>query len=97
MKSYLDDAMNRFVLAILALLAGLVTQTAPAHARLSAGSGAEVAAQMPGAAQTVVQASRSGCRPQIARIGRSNPNPCAALQRAPAPATVVIKSDRARE
>jgi hypothetical protein len=55
--------MNRFVLALLALLAGLVTQTAPAHARLSAGSGAQVAVHVPGTSQRVVVALRKAAHP----------------------------------
>ena len=63
--------MNRFVLALLALLAGLVTQTAPAHARLSAGSGAQVAAHVPGAIQRTVVALRKAARP-LAAVPRAS-------------------------
>lgn len=89
--------MNRLVLALLALLAGLVTQTAPAHARISGDVGAQVTVQQAGSGEVSAEVRQSGCRPVAARVLRVAVNPCAIPQRISLTATVLIGSDRARE
>ena len=89
--------MTRLLLTLLALLTGLVAQTAPASARLGGAAGAEVTIQLPGNSKRVVIVSQVASRPSATSKWNAPPSAGFAPRRAVASPTVLPGIDRARE
>ena len=89
--------MTRLLLTLLALLTGLVAQTAPAAARACGAAGAEVTIQLPGSSKRAAEVSQAASRPAnlVSRQLREA-SPARTQHIAPVPA-VLIGIDRARE
>lgn len=98
MAAYIDAAMNRIVLAILALFAGLAAQVAPAEARLCGRTEINATLGTVNSARVAAVAAaapfRARPQPQVAA-----PRPCreAMPMAALAAPTIRLGSDRARQ
>ena len=89
--------MTRLLLTLLALLTGLVAQTAPAATRVGGAVGAEVTIQLPGSSKRAAIVSQAARRPANAECRQLCLSSFVTPQRiAPVP-TVLTGIDRARE
>ena len=94
---YLPRRMTRLLLTLLALLTGLVAQTAPAQARIGGAAGAEVAVQLPSINKRTSIVNQVASRPASGSVWQLRLNQAIAPERlAPTP-TVLLGIDRARE
>lgn len=89
--------MTRLLLTLLALLTGIVAQTAPAAARVSGTAGAEVTIQLPGTSERTAIVRQAVSRPTVTSKWNAQPGAIFPPPRiAPVPA-VLTGIDRARE
>ena len=89
--------MTRLLLTLLALLTGLVAQSAPAQARVGGAAGAEVTIQSPGSSNHAAIVSQTTSRPVAAKDWHIRLSSFVTPQRTVSLASVHIGIDRARE
>ena len=89
--------MTRLLLTLLALLTGLVAQTAPAQARVGGAAGAEVTIQLPGSSKRAAIVSHATSRPAAAKNWNLRQSSVFTPQQTGQTPTVLIGIDRARE
>ena len=89
--------MTRLLLTLLALLTGLVAQTAPAQARVGGAAGAEVTIQLPGSSKRTAIVSHAASRPSASKKWTAQPSVVFVPQLAFLTPTVLTGIDRARE
>ena len=94
---YLPRRMTRLLLTLLALLTGLVAQTAPAQARIGGASGAEVAVQLPSINKRITIVSQVASRPVSSSVWVLAPSQRFTPQSAVPTPAVLTGIDRARE
>ncbi|MEO6717861.1 MAG: hypothetical protein ABIM50_11530 [Novosphingobium sp.] len=94
---YLSRRMTRLLLTLLALLTGLVAQSAPTQARVVASAGSEVTVQQSGVSKRIAIVSQIVSRPASGSAWQLQRVQVIAPQRIVLTPTVLPGIDRARE